>query len=145
MSPTHFWKGALAVQSLSNRLGATGSVCREFVVALNLRASLTRSLWPCRLAETVLRFTDRPSSMRSCTNLRAPKRAPSAVRHSLVDNGLLTAPQRGFATTFAPAIVATAHDAKRPAHKVKVKHLAMVVGEGVLHFRFFAKYTAVFL
>ena len=55
MSPTHFWLGAAAVKSCANRLGATGKLCRELVVALNFFAAFARK--PCRrrLSATVLR------------------------------------------------------------------------------------------
>ena len=90
MSPTYFWLGPVAVKSCCNRLGATGRLCLEFVVALNFFAALARN--PCRrmLSAMVLRSCGCPASARSRTNLGDPERPLRA------SNAFLTASSSRF-------------------------------------------------
>jgi len=83
MSPTYFWLGPVAEKSCCNRCGATGGLCREFVVALNFFAALARR--PCRrrLSAMVFRSCRYPASARSRTSLGAPERPLRASKGCL--------------------------------------------------------------
>ena len=61
----------------------------------------------------------------------------------LVRLGLLTSPLRRLIDTFAPSVVATAGEAEKRAHPPDAVGFAVLLDEGVHHFRLFAKYTAV--
>jgi hypothetical protein len=80
ISPTYFWLGAEAEKSCWSRLGATGRLCFEFVVALNFFAALARNLWRRILLAIVLRSYGCPASSRSSTNLVEPDRLLRALK-----------------------------------------------------------------
>ena len=60
MSETQAWLGAATANSRFNRFGATGSLCAESVVTLNLRFCLQRNPSFLRSARTRYSVADTP-------------------------------------------------------------------------------------